>query len=1595
MKKLYKLFAAIFLLLAVNVMYSQTAYVKWPLTSNQNPDTPVGNIQASQQSIGTGSGSYLLSIYNPYVANGQRLWTGNQGTGWIAGLPDYTRFIQFDASPTTGNNFTVQYLSFRYSDNPLGTDFNIIKAEVWYSIDGWNNKTQLHTTALNYLNTSVQTFSKSLNVLVPNGDTFSLRIYPYTINGGLAMTPSFATHKDVLIEGTTSPAENDTCNTNSIILNTGWNHNTNSIYSNPGSDQDVFWKLINAPMSNGAVNLNGPAWVINKHAAWAQPGTGSQYISAFQTFGSNLTNIGATDTPYVFQRQICVGKTTDLLFDINVLVDNRAVVKFVDANGNVLSTLVTLSSSSTNNFTSPTHVTQTIQNVSPGTYYLRIEVRNDHSSSAMGVNLQGTVAGSSETLINSLCCNAPGSSISGYKFEDIDNDGIKDLNESTLAGWTVTLTGNGTTLSSITDANGNYLFTGLTAGTYMISEASQTGWIAGLTGAQQSVTVGTNQAINSINFGNKKLASICGMKFNDLNGDGIKDLNEPGLLNWVVKLSYENAAGSTTVLDTTDANGNYCFYNLNPGIPYTISEINQTGWQQTFPSSPGTHIVTLTYGQALSGINFGNKVVTSIGSNCTDFENGTGGWTTNNAGSTIIQDGENHYLQTTDQSGASSFFNESKPLTGNWSELLNGGCGTLCWDVNYLFAGTGNDGSSQPNTITPYIAIHGNGFSAYFLTNNLITAGDGWHSYCAPLKLINPGDPLPSNSDGHWVMSVGTGADWNSMLANITKLGFAIDPTSYQGEKFGFDNICLNNLGDCGTSTEFCDSLNVTAVKTSPDDCQWSLSLNQPAILTGVSSIQIISLAPNQFTTGTGLGSNFQNWFTTGTNTYTSPSGTVTGGNLNNFFNLNLSYVTSPQVIVVNWLNELGAKVCSDTLRLNCEIPCATIEIDTVACTGSNYNLSYSFTNNATYSVSNVEYTVQGTGNVSIAPSTAQLSQVVLAGANSGLQNILISGAVPGDIVNILVKFNSPDGCCWCYETITVAIPTCNTVCDSLTVQAQGNPEDCCYSVSLSNNSSKVFSNVEFELLSGGMFSTVSTTTSPGWGFTNVFPNNIIKLVKFPLTGGIANGNYSNVLDMCIRQYSSPNQVVAVRWIKDGQVICTDTLMFECAPLEPKIDSCSQAINGTLTCLPNGTYKYDFRVQNNSNIMSTGYGIYPTTPGVTFSQTIFNVNIMPGQVSPVTSIIITGIGSGQNLCFQTAIFTVVQGQTAYNYCCHSDTMCVTTPSCGGKEDCTPPPSGMMGWWPGDNNANDISGFNNHGTPYSSLAYTNGKVAQSFDMNPYSILPEFIVVQDHSALNFGTGDLSIDAWVKTKDSRGILFIVDKRAGTENIPLGYSFYISAGKVGFQMGDGSSAINYLSTTSPVADGNWHFIAVTIERKNINGGRIYVDGTLVLTFNPTAVSGSITNQAKFLIGQRNISFAIPFNGQIDEVEIFNRALADTTIFRVFAAGSAGKCKPKPTSMDEEAYGSIIPQNYQLLQNYPNPFNPSSRIRYDLPRSSFVKISVYDILGKEIAVLVNEEKNSGSYDVTFDAAGLASGIYFYTIRTGEFSQTRKMILLR
>ncbi len=91
----------------------------------------------------------------------------------------------------------------------------------------------------------------------------------------------------------------------------------------------------------------------------------------------------------------------------------------------------------------------------------------------------------------------------------------------------------------------------------------------------------------------------------------------------------------------------------------------------------------------------------------------------------------------------------------------------------------------------------------------------------------------------------------------------------------------------------------------------------------------------------------------------------------------------------------------------------------------------------------------------------------------------------------------------------------------------------------------------------------------------------------------------------------------------------------------------------------------------------------------------------------------------------------------------------------------------------------------------------------------------------------------------------------------------------------------------------------------------------------------------------------------------------------------------------------TINPDEYTLYQSYPNPFNPTTNIKYSIPKKDKTTIKVFDILGREVVTLVNENQNAGTYIVPFDGSNFASGVYFYSIRSGSFIETKKMILLK
>jgi hypothetical protein len=122
-------------------------------------------------------------------------------------------------------------------------------------------------------------------------------------------------------------------------------------------------------------------------------------------------------------------------------------------------------------------------------------------------------------------------------------------------------------------------------------------------------------------------------------------------------------------------------------------------------------------------------------------------------------------------------------------------------------------------------------------------------------------------------------------------------------------------------------------------------------------------------------------------------------------------------------------------------------------------------------------------------------------------------------------------------------------------------------------------------------------------------------------------------------------------------------------------------------------------------------------------------------------------------------------------------------------------------------------------------------------------------------------------------------------------------------------------------------------------------------------------------------------------------RAIALNGSVRMAGKGSAVIGTPGPIEITAGA--PSVPAAFALRQNYPNPFNPSTTISFDLPEPSAVRLTVYDMLGRRVAVLVDGVSEAGTHTVGFDATGHPSGLYFYKLDAGRFSDTRKMMIMK
>ncbi len=329
--------------------------------------------------------------------------------------------------------------------------------------------------------------------------------------------------------------------------------------------------------------------------------------------------------------------------------------------------------------------------------------------------------------------------------------------------------------------------------------------------------------------------------------------------------------------------------------------------------------------------------------------------------------------------------------------------------------------------------------------------------------------------------------------------------------------------------------------------------------------------------------------------------------------------------------------------------------------------------------------------------------------------------------------------------------------------------------------------------------------------------------------------------------------------------------------------------------------------------------------------------------------------------------------------------------------CLPPPAGMTAWWPLDETSGTIAAdllARSHATYVGGAGHVPGRVAGGAHIGAST---QYVEAINSPALNFGTGSFTIDAWVQTADAAtSVRTILDKRAGG----IGYSIYISFGHIGFQLADASGFTNYGTPSPVIVNNGWHHVAVTVDRAGgTTGGKMYVDGVAIATFNPTLRPGSVTNNAPLRLGQSYNGGSIGFNGDIDEVELFNRALDASEIAALFAIDGQGKCKQTVVGVtDNEIPGSTV-----MLGLANNPLrNGSTGIRFALAREERVNIHVFDVSGRLVHSIEPGSLPAGQHVIPWNGEGadgrpLQRGMYFVKVVFGAsgVQGTRRLVILR
>jgi Concanavalin A-like lectin/glucanases superfamily/Calx-beta domain/Right handed beta helix region/Domain of unknown function DUF11/Domain of unknown function (DUF4214) len=328
------------------------------------------------------------------------------------------------------------------------------------------------------------------------------------------------------------------------------------------------------------------------------------------------------------------------------------------------------------------------------------------------------------------------------------------------------------------------------------------------------------------------------------------------------------------------------------------------------------------------------------------------------------------------------------------------------------------------------------------------------------------------------------------------------------------------------------------------------------------------------------------------------------------------------------------------------------------------------------------------------------------------------------------------------------------------------------------------------------------------------------------------------------------------------------------------------AIQGTLNSTSGRFYRIEFFA--NQSCDPSGHG-----QGQLYLGAVDPAGLTDNNCSVSFSATFNAAVTAGNSITATATDKSTNDTSEFSACQPSIGGSVPAPTPTPTPTCAPTPSGMVSWWPGDGNANDIKDGNN-GTAQNGATFAAGKVGQAFSFSGSS---SRIAIADAANLTL-THSLTLDAWIQVTALPADTGMIVFRGDDSAVSPYYLAVMSTGKVRFHIGD--SVGNAINLEGPISLNQWVHVAGTVDDTTSNIA-LYVNGTMAAsTNNPTRPFGVLSGASPGVaIGNREAgaSSTAPFNGSIDEVEIFDRALSQAEVQVLYNADTTGKCgKPTPT---------------------------------------------------------------------------------------------------